>query len=242
MTASISAAEVEQLRRNAKRLGRNLSIPHSEALDRIAAHQGFKNWSLLSKHSASTAAHKHERPTVPPTPPAHSLPPSDPRQRYYIHGDQYEADPGRFYCAHCDVFFDAEHFASHGPHTGERCLNSLERWKKRDWRTTLNLRRHDHAVNLLEAPALVARAQYQAMRPAFSDWLLVQRKRTRAGERRDRVGFMAIGLLSSRGLPTTPKSLALLGQHYETRGVQRHDIDSLYEAWDEFIVQTIAPP
>ena len=33
------------------------------------------------------------------------------KQRYYIHGDQYEHDHELYYCAECDVFFGKEHFS-----------------------------------------------------------------------------------------------------------------------------------
>lgn len=82
---------------------------------------------------------------------------------------------------------------------------------------------------ILEAPALAARAQYQALRPAFSDWLLQQRKR------RDGVGMLAIGVVSRRGLHTTPKSLPKLRRHYERRGMQYMEAEALYKAWEEFL-------
>jgi hypothetical protein len=137
MNTSLSAAQVEQLRRKAKRLGRTLSIPHSEALYRIAAQHGFRNWSLLSKHSTPGAAPRGALPPAPPLAPAPRPEPPDSHRRYYLHGDQFEDDPSRYYCAQCDVFFDAPHFASHGRHTGERFLERLERWNKRDWRSRM---------------------------------------------------------------------------------------------------------
>lgn len=240
MSASFSAAQIEQLRRNAKRLGRTLSIPHSEALDRIAAELGFKNWSLLSKHSAPASQPSVAPPSPPPsTPPPKGAPP-DPRQRYYLHGDQFEDDPTRYYCAQCDVFFDAKHLLSHGPHTGERYLESLARWAKRDWRSKMDWRRPDDAVNLLHESALAARAQYQALRPAFSDWLLTQGRRLRAGERRDNVALMAISLLSSRGLPTRPKSLPQLRDHYQSWGKQHFELEALEAGWTEFLAERSA--
>jgi hypothetical protein len=239
MSASLSAAQVEQLRRNAKRLGRTLSIPHSEALDRVAAERGFKNWSLLSKHSAPAS-----QPSVAPPSPLSTLipkePPPDPRQRYYLHGDQYEDDPARYYCAHCDVFFDSKHLLSHGPHTGERYLESLARWARRDWRSKMDWRRPDDAVNLLHESALAARAQYQVLRPGFSDWLLAQGRRLRAGERRDNVALMAVNMLSSRGLPTRPKSLPQLREHYQSWGKQHFELEALEAAWTEFLAERTA--
>lgn len=52
MATSFSFSQLERFRREAKKLKRELSITHSEALDRIAAQHGFKNWSLLVRHSA----------------------------------------------------------------------------------------------------------------------------------------------------------------------------------------------
>lgn len=238
MNTSLPAAQVEQLRRNAKRLGRTLSIPHSEALDRIAAQHGFRNWSLLSKHSTPGAAHRGALPPAPPLTPAPRPEPPDSRRRYYLHGDQFEDDPSRYYCAQCDVFFDAAHFASHGRHTGERFLARLERWNKRDWRSRMDWRRPDDAVNLLHESALAARAQYEALRPAFSDWLRIQGRRMRAGERRDNIALMALGLVTSRGLPTRPKSLPQLKEHYQSWGKQHFELEALEAAWAEFLAQS----
>ncbi len=241
MSTSLSSAQVEQLRRNAKRLGRTLLISHSEALDRIAARHGFKNWSLLSKHStpaSSPAGAIHDTPPTAPIP-SEAKAAWAPRRRYYLHGDRYEDDQSRYYCAQCDVFFDADHFASHGPYTGERYLASLARWAKSGGRSKMDWRRPDDAANLLHESAIAARAQYQALRPAFSEWLQLQRKRTRAGERRDNVGFMALELITSRGLPKTPKSLPLLREHYQRHGAQHYVQEALEKAWGEFLAQRV---
>ncbi|MCU0928134.1 MAG: glyoxalase superfamily protein [Burkholderiaceae bacterium] len=238
MSTSLTPSQLDQLRRDAQRLRKQESLTHYQALDRIAAKHGYRNWSLLAKHSASTdaAAPRGAMAQLPPVSPT-SQEPKDPRPRYYLHGDQLEDDPKRYYCARCDVFFPAEHFADHGPHTGERLLDQLERWKKRDWRSKAEWRRPDDPVNILEAGALAARAEYQALRPKFSAWLQEQRKRTRAGERRDDIGLMALELVTSRGLPTTPKSLKQLCYHYERRGFQRFATEALESAWAEFKAQ-----
>ncbi|WP_457322990.1 hypothetical protein [Roseateles sp. P5_E11] len=238
MTTLIPAAQLDQLRRDAKRLGRTLSIPHGEALDRIAAERGFKNWSLLAKHRSGSS----NGPTAPPAAPSQARPPADPRRRYYLHGDQYEEDPSRYYCAHCDVFFKADHFASHGAHTAERALSAEEHWAKRDAQSKLTWRRPDNAVNVLRAPALAARAQYQALRPAFSGWLLTQGRRFRDGERRDDVGLMAASLVRARGLPKTPKSQTQLREHYQRRGEHRLELEALDAAWAEFLALQAEKP
>jgi hypothetical protein len=235
MSTPLSLAQIEQLRRNAKRLARTLSIPHSEALDRLAVQQGFRNWSLLSKHAPQTSQAGPEASEATKPPPLVSSVSIDPRRRYYLHGDQMEDDSSRYYCAQCDVFFEASHFATHGRHTGERFLQRLERWHKRDSHSQMTWRRPDDAVNLLQESALAARSEYQALRPAFSDWLRTQGRRMRAGDRRDNIAFMAIGLISSRGLPTRPKSLPLLLDHYRSWGRQNFELKALEDAWDEFL-------
>ncbi len=101
----------------------------------------------------------------------------------------------------------------------------------------MNWRRPDHVVNLLHESALAARAQYQALCPSFSDWLLAQGRRLRAGERRDNVALMAIGLLSSRGLPKRPKSLLQLRDHYQSWSKQHFELEALEASWDEFLAQ-----
>lgn len=49
MTA-FSPAQIERFKREAKVLHRTSGVPHSQALDRIAAANGYENWSLLMKH------------------------------------------------------------------------------------------------------------------------------------------------------------------------------------------------
>jgi hypothetical protein len=221
MSTLFTPSQLDQLRRDAKRLVRKGALSHSQALDRIAAERGYKNWSLLAKHSSAPA---ESLATQKPRAAAAE----DKRQRFYLHGDQLEGDPQRYFCANCDVFFDAAHFASHGPHTGERYLVALERWNKRDERSHRQWRRPEGAMNLLEVPAMAARAEYQALRQEFSDWLMAQRRR------QDPVGFMAGTLLSHRGVPRTPLSLPHLRKHNERRGFPWHALEALYAAWQEF--------
>ena len=35
------------------------------------------------------------------------------KKRYYIHGDRYEIDQNRYYCAKCDMFCEGSHFDRH---------------------------------------------------------------------------------------------------------------------------------
>ncbi len=32
-------------------------------------------------------------------------------ERFYLHGDEIEGEPGTYFCRRCDCFFGAEHFA-----------------------------------------------------------------------------------------------------------------------------------
>lgn len=49
------------------------------------------------------------------------------KERYYIHGDRYELDRDRYYCAECDVFFDEQHFAA--PHRVNHYVRYAEAMK-----------------------------------------------------------------------------------------------------------------
>lgn len=41
---------LDQLKREAKKYGREKGIPHSKALDEFAVRYGYQNWSMLHKH------------------------------------------------------------------------------------------------------------------------------------------------------------------------------------------------
>lgn len=47
----LSASLLDQLRRDAKRMAREQSLTHSQALDTLARQRGFQNWSLLVKNA-----------------------------------------------------------------------------------------------------------------------------------------------------------------------------------------------
>lgn len=62
-----STAQLNRFRREAKKLSRDLSIRHCEALDRIASEHGFPNWSIFVKTCArsdglATLLHSAEPP------------------------------------------------------------------------------------------------------------------------------------------------------------------------------------
>ena len=56
MANSVSSAQIERFKREAKQLCRTTpNLTHSEALDSIAVQNGYTNWSLLRKHSEGNA-------------------------------------------------------------------------------------------------------------------------------------------------------------------------------------------
>ena len=58
--------QIENLKREAKKLRKQLNITHSAALDILAERHGYKNWSLLERASNRTA-HEGTATPVPPT-------------------------------------------------------------------------------------------------------------------------------------------------------------------------------
>lgn len=230
MNPVYTAAQLEQFRRNAKRLARDSSVPLHQAQDQLAAQLGFQNWSLLAKHSSKPAA--TPLPRLLAAPPTAPMRPRDPRTRYYLHGDQHEDDPTKYYCARCDVFFDAEHLASeHQPDSLDRCLDAIDGWKKRPADFHTRWRRPDDAVNCLVGPARAARAEFEDLRAPFHAWLLDQKART------DRIGMFARVHITKRGLPKSARSLPQLSKHLARRSAWGAPPEALMAAWGEFRAQ-----
>jgi uncharacterized protein YozE (UPF0346 family) len=224
MATSFSSAHLARFKREAKKIGRELSITHSEALDRIAGQHGFKNWSLLAKHGESDR-------TDISAPIRHKPLPSDKeKERHYLHGDQYEDDPARYYCARCDEFVEAGHFESpdlHGGEThGERFLWSLERWNERPMEDWTDWRRPKDAPNLLAARAVVERDAREARRAPFHRWLLTQI------DRDDPVGDLAVDARRDKEFPVGAVTRRELQSYLSRHGA--HVIRALREAWREF--------
>lgn len=63
MSNIYSPAQIDQFKRDAKRLARDESLPHSAALDKIAVESGYLNWPLLLKRASSYQAGKVLRPS-----------------------------------------------------------------------------------------------------------------------------------------------------------------------------------
>ena len=229
MAISFSSSQIDRFKREAKKLVRELSIPHSEALDRIAARQGFKNWSLLVKHSCAAPAIKGASPMLRKSAPSS-------QGRYYLHGDQDEDNPALFYCARCDVFTEAEHFDDPQQHRGEthgeRYLGSLDRWNQRSLESKVNWRRPADAVNLLAGIAMAERDAKEAARAPFHRWLLTQ------VDRGDPVGDLAVDARRDKTFPTGASNRRELERYLSRHG--DHVVRALREAWREFSASQLA--
>lgn len=222
MATSFSPAQFERFRREAKKLSRDLSISHSEALDRIAVQNGFTNWSLLSKHSSGPVAANAVVPPARPRPVG--------AYRYYLHGDVVEGDTSKCYCARCDAFWPLDHLVPTSYHTdgkdGERFLSSLARWNKLTSEERGRRFRPDGAPNILEAPARVALAAHEAARSPFHRWLEGQR------DRNDPVGDLAGDILRDESFPISASTRGEVEEHLERCG--SHIIRAVRQAWKEF--------
>lgn len=56
MQTSYTPAQIERLKREAKRRSRATDLTHSQALDLVAVEHGFRNWSLLAKRSEASVS------------------------------------------------------------------------------------------------------------------------------------------------------------------------------------------
>ena len=222
MATSFSSAQLKRFRREAKKLGRELSITHNEALDRIASRFGFSNWSLFSKHSDAA-----------PTTTAMAKPTSSSRgfrQRYYLHGDMSENEPGKHYCARCDVFWDLSHFQPMSWHQddedGDRLLSSRAKWNKLTSSEQGNRYRPANAPNVLQQAAEAARAAREASRSPFHKWLEGQR------DRNDPVGDLADDVFRDKDFPLSASTRRDVENYLSRYG--DHIIRAVRQAWREY--------
>ncbi len=224
MAIHFSSAQISRFKRQAKKLADQLTLTHSEALDRIAREHGFTNWSLLSKHGETSTTPRAAKPTPSQT----ALLP-----RYYLHGDQDEGDATLYYCARCDIFREPSHFDDQRVHSGEshemRYLASVERWSERGARSRATWCRPEDALNLLAARAVAMNAAYQQSRSPFHRWLLDQ------VDRDDQVGDLAVDVRADRNFPVTAKTELELQLYLSKYG--DHVIESLRISWREFLAK-----
>ncbi|WP_112184181.1 YozE family protein [Ralstonia sp. GX3-BWBA] len=224
MTHAVSTAQLEQLRRDAKRLAREKSIALHEAQDRVAAERGFKNWSLLARSVAAP---------VRGTPRGSAPPFVDPSRRYYLHGDQAESDPSNYYCAMCDVFWPAAHFESgHDKMKSvERYLQGMRTWASRSAADPRKWHRPTGAVNLLDTALKdynAAQAAREASRSAFHRWIVTQT------ERDDWIGDLAQDIKFDKDFPVAETSLSALIRYMADEGAVESALAAMRDAYAEF--------
>jgi hypothetical protein len=225
MAISFSPTQLERFRREAKKLGRDLSITHSEALDRIAARHSFQNWSLLAKHSDVA-----DTPSAPSRQPVSVVPPGPPTRRYCIHGDVKVDEPTLCFCVRCDAAVEPTHFDGLGYHgdggDGERYLASLARHNALARTRKVARGRPDDAPNVLAARAVAERDAYQASRSTLHRWLDGQRKRD------DIVGHLAGDILRDKTFPVGLSTREELDDRLSWHG--EHIVQAIEELWAEF--------
>lgn len=225
--STLSTSQIEKLKRVAKALARASSITHAEALDHLAHENGFKNWSLLAKQGNRATALAGAAAPQGPVPSV--VAPKPPRsQRYYLHGDQVEDDPTKFYCAQCDFFEAADHFFSKHPpaETLERCLISTLRWERRPRSETAH-QRLIGAPNMLEKQARDAAAVREAVRAPFHRWLEKQKGKDSI------VGDIASDVMSDKKFPVGATTYAEVHDYLE-RFASSSAMEALKEAWKKF--------
>lgn len=197
MSKPLSAPQLEQLRRNAKRIAQQEAIPLHQAQDRLAQQHGFSNWALLPKHTAA-------RESIEPKPEGQP----NSRVRYYFHGDQKEDDANLYHCAQCDWSFPLDHFANeHGRSAVERYIYQLERADSLPASWHIRYRRPPNAVNALDDEVRrfrAAAALREASRSAFHRWLVTQ------ANRGDPVGDIAYDIKGDESFPVAETRLAEL--------------------------------
>lgn len=225
MATSLTPARIEQLKRAAKRLVREQSIPLHEAQQQLAEANGYKNWSLLQKHARPDAG--AEPRATPPAPPARILGSSN---RYYLHGDQHVEHRTKFYCHSCDEFVDADHFYDEHDRqeTLKRALEAINRWATRDPEQLE--RRPLGAPNMLEAPARAQAEAYEASRSPFHRWLERQKGRNSP------TGDIARDILGDEEFPVTVNTYEAAEDYLHSHFASSGAVEALKGAWRSFHV------
>ena len=222
-TAPLTLARIDQLKRAAKRMVREQSIPLHVAQQQLAEANGYKNWSLLQKHALPEAT---ARPLMtPPRPLARILGTKD---HYYLHGDQHSDHPTKFYCRSCDEFVEADHFyAEHDQReTLQRALDAINRWATRDPEQLA--RRPLSAPNMLEAPARAQAAAHEASRSPFHRWLERQKGRNSP------TGDIARDILGDKDFPITANTYEAAENYLHSQVASDASVKALKGAWRSF--------
>jgi uncharacterized protein YozE (UPF0346 family) len=226
MRNTLSAAQIEQLRRDARRLSKRESIPLHEAQSRLAIERGFGNWSQLVKQNTQGDAARG------PSAPARTNTPAL-LPRYYLHGDESETEPSKFYCAQCDTFEEAPHFEAE--HELESVVYRYERnmsyWRGPDNTSKLRFSRPDAAINVLEPLVRAFKENEEAqqkLNSAFYRWLGTKIKRNGP------IGDLADDAVSDKNFPRREASVEKLVAYLQSRRASREAIATLRRAHKSF--------
>ena len=230
MTTSLTAAQIERLRRDAKKLAFEKSLPLHEAQQLLASERGFTNWSLMVRASSPAPAPPQPSPGLAAIAQMMGHAPKA-MTRFYIHGDAHRDEAGRYFCVRCDDMKPGEHFQPGGEHADqkvnfERFLHSHGRWLQRRNENWPSRERPDDAPNLFAAQAYVAREAYEASRSEFHKWIETQRNRD------DPVGDLASDIMRSATFPVGAATKDEVLQHLRRHGT--HVVKALHQAWKLF--------
>lgn len=225
MKPTISPAQLEQLRRDAKRLSRQKCIPLHEAQARISADCGYRNWSQL--------VYGVDSPGVTVRIPAARR--TDARTRHYLHGDQSETDEASYFCVMCDSMAPAEHFRDE-THDREKSVEryllsvrNIESWSPARLR---NFRRPANPPNALSDDVAAyhdAQVAKEVSRSPFHRWMLSQMHRD------EPIGDLARDVQSDKAFPVSEESLDALVGYLEARRATGAVIRAMRDAHAEFL-------
>lgn len=209
MSQLISPAQIEQLRRNAKRVARANSISLSQALDRLAQASGFRNWSLLAKAAKTVEVAAAEA------------------RSGYLHGEPRDKDSGLFYCSMCHRFDNAAHFLEHDATENMARFQSEVAYRSHQLRHGRRL-----AQSNLFATASPARRPVQpvhgANRSDFYRWLMTQVARSGP------IGDLARDVQADEAFPAMQTKLNKLRYYLHSQMACDGAIAALRDAYAEW--------
>lgn len=150
------------------------------------------------------------------------------KSRFYVHGDEHEDLPGKFYCASCELFTNKEHFNifKHAKPHLERyhiCMLKLDTKIK----GSKKHRRPTNPHNLFTQTHQIDTPAKKKSGP-FYRWLQKQ------VERIDGVGDLARNARADESFPAETSSLIKLQDYYKDQSFDDESLDTLKEAHSEF--------
>lgn len=146
--------------------------------------------------------------------------------RYYFHGDETKEEPGKYYCAYCDLLVEKEHFSttSHPGTDREKYEQSVRDWKELGKKRQAYFHKENNAFNLF---ASLPKSKKPYTTP-FYRWLLKQQNRN------DPIGDLAKDVLSDKSFPAGISSLREQKEHLIKQSACDEAIQALEEAYAEF--------